>query len=352
MKKILLIKLQLPLNYAVIAFVLFFISTSLHAQLYTNGSLSTGATAANGTAAPAGYTWSEMQANTGNTTEVNSSFGSGAFYNTAATANYRIADDFIVPVGQTWNITNFAFFCYQTNYAGTTPPIDVLRVQIFSGDPAAGGTLLAGNMTTNVYDAANSGEAFMYRISNTAIPSAGATGTARKIWKVRATILATLTAGTYWVVYQGHAANDATFFMPQVTLLGSRGAATANAKQFDLLSSTWVNILDTGNPAAAPDVAQDMPFIINDVVLSTNQFEKTATLAIYPNPVNATFEILNSENVKLTAIEITDGLGRTVKTITPNDAQTKFECADLQAGNYFVKLTSVNGTEVRKIIKN
>jgi hypothetical protein len=112
------------------------------------------------------------------------------------------------------------------------------------------------------------------------------------------------------------------------------------------------NIRDADNLATAADMTQEMPFIINDGVLSTNQFEKVAALAIYPNPVNATFEILNSENVKLTAIEITDGLGRTVKIITPNNAQTQFQCADLQAGNYFVKLTSLNGTEVRKIIKN
>lgn len=40
-------------------------------QIYTNGGLSTGATAGSGSAAPAGTTWSECQSETGNTTEAN-----------------------------------------------------------------------------------------------------------------------------------------------------------------------------------------------------------------------------------------------------------------------------------------
>ena len=36
-------------------------TTSIHAQQYINGNLSTGATTSNGVAAPAGFEWSEVQ---------------------------------------------------------------------------------------------------------------------------------------------------------------------------------------------------------------------------------------------------------------------------------------------------
>ena len=342
------------LGLSFIKFIFFFIgSISALAQLYTNGPISTGSTAANGTVAPFGYTWSETQANAGNTTEVNTSFGFGGLYNAALTSNSRLADDFIVPAGETWNITNFAFFCYQTSYAGTVPPIDVLRIQIFSGDPAAGGTLIAGNMTSNIYDATNSGEAFMYRISNTVIPTTSSTGTARKIWRVRANISASLTAGTYWVVYQGHATNDASFFMVPTTILNSRGAAGANAKQFNVVSSTWTNISDTGNPATAPDVAQEMSFFINDVTLGSAQFENKFGLAIYPNPVLTSFAISKpNDGFEIKTVEIVDTLGRTIKTITPANDEGAIDCADLLIGTYVVKMYTENGVFVQKMIKN
>ncbi|NMD29923.1 MAG: hypothetical protein GYA79_09440 [Bacteroidetes bacterium] len=52
------------------------------AQTYTNGPLSTGATSSTGTAAPTGYTWSEVQA--GNT---NAGFGANI------TAGFTVADE-------------------------------------------------------------------------------------------------------------------------------------------------------------------------------------------------------------------------------------------------------------------
>ena len=323
------------------------------AQIYSNGNLSTGATAANGTFAPTGYTWSEMQANTGNTSEVNFSFGFGALYNNALSSNLQLADNFTVPVGESWGVTSFDFFCYQTSYAGTVPPIDVLRVQIFNGDPSAGGTLVTGDMTTNVYDATNSADALMYRISNTIVPIVAPTGTARKIWKVRATISASLVAGTYWVVFQGHATNDANFFMIPVTLLGSRGAATANAKQFTVTGAIWATVLDGGNPAAAPDVAQDMAFLINGVVtLSTSQYEKKNNFQIFPNPVNSSFKILNTDNLSIYNVDFIDNLGRIVKNSIPKDSEMNFDCSELEAGNYLVKIKSENGVEIKKMIKN
>lgn len=56
--------------HLLICFLIFNSSYSI-AQLYTNGSLVTGTVAADGFVAPTGYSWSEMQHNTGNSTQAN-----------------------------------------------------------------------------------------------------------------------------------------------------------------------------------------------------------------------------------------------------------------------------------------
>ena len=158
-------------------------------QIYTNGPISTGATSTNATVAPVGYTWSELQL-------PNNTLGLGAIYNNALTSDLSIADEFVVPVGQTWDLTSVDFFGYQTGYTGTTIPIDALRVRIWNGDPSLlTSTVIFGNMTTNVLNASNSSEAFVYRTSAT-------TGITRKVWRFNANVALSLTSGTYWIEYR------------------------------------------------------------------------------------------------------------------------------------------------------
>ena len=296
-------------------FVLAFTQILNAQQIYTNGGLSTGATSNNGVAAPTGYTWSELQNNTGNTTETNVSTGINGHYITSGTTSNKLADNFVVPVGSAWNATSFEFFCYQTNYAGTVPPIDILRVQIFNGDPSAGGTVVAGNMTTNVYDAANSTDALMYRTANSLVPSVLAPVTTRKIWKVRANLTATLPAGTYWVVYQMHALNDAACLSPYVTVVGSRGLAGWNAKSQNAVTSVWSSIIDLGNPAAtAPDLPQDLPFNINGTISPTND-ACSGAIVLTPGATFSSFP-LTSTNLYATT---TAGLTPACQSSVSND---------------------------------
>ena len=44
----------------------------------------------------------------------------------AQSAGYRVADQFTIPAGETWDITNVTFFAYQS-FAGTTSTMTVLR---------------------------------------------------------------------------------------------------------------------------------------------------------------------------------------------------------------------------------
>lgn len=323
-------------------------------QIYSNGSLSTGATSVSGVVAASGYTWSEMQTTTGNNAVANTNLGYSCFYNTAATTNIRLADDFIVPAGQTFNITSFDFYCYQTSYAGTVAPIDGLRIQIWNGDPQLiTSTVVAGDMTTNVYSAANSSDALMYRIANSLYPTATAPGTARKLWKIRGNITASLPAGTYWVVYQGHTTDNAAFFCPPVTAVGSRGLAGWNAKQYTVTTTTWAPVTDGGNPATTPVVPQDMPFIINGtIVLGTNDNQFSNKVALYPNPAKNTLTISDASNSANASIEITDISGRIVKSLNAGFSnELVINVSELTSGNYILKLKSENGTAVKKFIK-
>lgn len=328
-------------------------------QIYTNGPLSTGATASNGTAAPTGYTWSECQNDTGNTTEANGTAGFGALFNTAGTNSLQLADDFVVPVGQIWNVTSFDFFGYKTGYTGTTIPMDQLRIQIFNVDPSTtGATPIFGNMTTNRIDAANSGEANMYRIFNATVPStANVPGTTRKIWRYRGNLTATLPAGTYWVVFQMHDAADTSGFMPAVTLSGSRGSANFNAMQNTVASTTagatlgWIDLVDAGSPTTAPDVAQDMPFLVNGTVtLGVKENDFASKISIYPNPVKNTLSFSNASDAIISTIEIVDLNGKSVKKVTA-DSSNQINVSELSTGTYLMNITSDKGTATKKIIK-
>ncbi len=315
-------------------FTILFACTSVVSaqQIYTNGPIATGAVSTNLSAAPAGYSWSELQT-------PNTSLGLSGYYNNALTTNFALADDFVVPVGETWNISSLDVFGYQTSYAGTTIPIDVIRVRIWNGDPSLGtSSVVFGDMTTNVLNAAGSGEELVYRTATT-------TGTTRKVWRFNANVTASLAAGTYWVEFQVHATNDATLFFPPVTILNTLSSPTWNGKQRNV--AAWANTIDGGSTNILA-----IPFKFNGTVLGLDSNEFSSQIVMYPNPVknNLTISnpVFNAENF----IEIFDMTGRTVFTSNAKyETNLSVDVSNLKSGNYIVKLTTENGTAVKNFIK-
>lgn len=308
-------------------------SYSLNAQIiFTNGPISTGATSTSATAAPTGYTWSELQT-------PNTSLGASAFYATTVVNDFSLADDFVVPAGQTWNITSVNVFGYQTNHALTTIPIDVLRIRIWNGDPALGtSTVVFGNMTTNVLNTAASGDALVYR-------TAAATNTARKVWSFNANVATSLTAGTYWIEYQVHAINDGSIFFPPVTILNTLSSPTWNAKQRN--AAAWANLTDGGslNTLAAP-------FELNGTVLGIDSKEFSSNITLYPNPANNLITISDGTKSSDGLVEIYDITGRMVKTLNSSfDSDVAIDISNFSSGNYILKLKSENGIAVKKFLK-
>lgn len=320
-------------------------------QTYSNGGLSTGVNTKSNVTAPAGYTWSELQNNAGNTTESNTSLGLGGTFISAASSLF-LADDFTIPVGSSWQISTIDFFAYQTSYAGTTSPFNTIRVNIYSSDPSvAGAVSVFGDDTTNRFSAGT--DANIYRIGNTTVPLATTPATNRKIWKVTANTPVTLTAGTYWVKYQLQNVVTATGgFLPPVTVVDSRGLPGFNAKQFNAIAGTWVSIIDDGNPTTAPDFPLDMPFVVTftSPTLGTKEIiQYDNRVQVYPNPVTDHFRINNPEKMKISTVEIMDLSGRLIKTL---NAAENYNVSDLPKGNYILKIKNESGpAKITKLIK-
>ncbi len=217
-------------------FLFLIFAGTINAQQYINGNLTTGATSSNGSTAPAGFTWSEVQ--TGN--------GSAGF--TANISGFTLADNFTISCGN-WGITKMTFFAYSTGYAGATSPFNDVRVQIFNTDPSVGSPVpVFGDLATNRFLASST--ASMYRIF-TATP-----GTTRQLWKIEATVNVTLGPGSYWVEW---GVNNTTplgsNFTPASTVIGTTTQPGANGKQHTI-GGAWANVLDGTNP-------QDFHFIVD-----------------------------------------------------------------------------------------
>ena len=229
--------------------------------VFSNGGLSTGATAKNGDAAPSGSAWSELQNDSGNTTQSNTSLGYSV--NNAA---YRVAEDFSVPSGQSWTLSAVDVYAYKTGASASSSPFTAATLQVWRGRPGdSGSTLLCGSSSANVL--ASSTDSKLYRTGNSAYPAPGtATGTTRKLWRNRLNVPAAcagsgyFTAGSYWLVWGSTDSAGSTHYAPSVTLVGARGRSGANARQLDVSAGTWSNLIDAGNPASAPDIAQELPF--------------------------------------------------------------------------------------------
>jgi hypothetical protein len=169
--------------------------------------------------------------------------GMGTYgYGFQITAGNSIADDFTIPSGA-WNIDELHFFGYQTN-GGIPSTINDIRVQIYDGDPSTTGTVIWGDLTTNVLAASVWTNA--YRTLDTDLLASN-----RAIMDnmVLVSPPLNLAAGTYWIEWQCGGTAASGPWAPPVTVLGSTG--TGNAQQN---TGTWAPVVDVG--------PQDFPFIL------------------------------------------------------------------------------------------
>jgi hypothetical protein len=167
-------------------------------------------------------------------------------FSMAHASTIRVADDVTVPPGEEWQLSRLHWLGYQTG-AATAGTFDGAYVQIWSGGaPSSGGTVIAGDTTTNRY--LSHAWTGAYRVD-----SATPMGSTRAVIDVVVDMswLPALDAGTYWIdvgttgtVASGPWAN------PTVPALTSD-----NGEQ--LFSGVWTPVLD-----GASGKSQDFPFSV------------------------------------------------------------------------------------------
>ena len=92
-------------------------------------------------------------------------------------------------------------------------------------------------------------------------------------------------------------------------------------------------------------------FSVSAVTLATENFF-TSNYAAYPNPASTVLNISSKNTTVFNQVQLTDINGRIVKTLnTEGVSNTQINIADLNAGVYFLKVTSNQGTGTTKIIK-
>ena len=159
-------------------------------------------------------------------------------------ASNTLADDFTISANS--NIEEIDFFVYQTG-SGTSSSINDARIQIWNGQPNAGGSVIWGDLTTNVYSSSSFSN--IYRVLDT-----GLLDNQRPVMTVVCLFSSpiNLAPGTYWIEFQfgGNAAFSGPW-VPPVTILGSTGNGNAWQNQ----AGVWVQVIDVG--------PQDFPFIIS-----------------------------------------------------------------------------------------
>jgi hypothetical protein len=162
------------------------------------------------------------------------------------TAGNRMADDIVVD--QTWTVETITVYAYQTG-SPTTSTMTGGYVQVWDGDPAAGGQVIWGDVVTNRM--ASTAWTNSYRLSE------GTPGTTRPVMSiVMATPGLVLEPGTYWIDYTLAGSLASGPWAPPITINGQ--AVTGNAKQFLGTGQNWVEFLDTGTGTPA----QGLPFLI------------------------------------------------------------------------------------------
>ncbi|WP_310993536.1 T9SS type A sorting domain-containing protein [Aequorivita marina] len=155
-----------------------------------------------------------------------STFGSGA----QKGSDNSVAEDFTLPMD--FDINSIDVYAYQT---GSTPPsITAVYMQIWDGDPSASGTVVWGDLTTNILEDVEDTEVYRVLESDQG-------NTDRKIQKVTAnTSGLSLSTGTYWVEYTFEGSGSSGPWVPPIAVIGE--TITGNAIQNS--AGTWQALVD------------------------------------------------------------------------------------------------------------
>lgn len=96
---------------------------------------------------------------------------------------------------------------------------------------------------------------------------------------------------------------------------------------------------------------------IDNVTITATATASTADflaskLSVFPNPANDVVTITNNANLLINAVQVNDINGRTVKTVKLDAvSEAQVNVSELNAGVYFMNITTNEGVSTKKIVK-
>ena len=94
------------------------------------------------------------------------------------------------------------------------------------------------------------------------------------------------------------------------------------------------------------------PAVTTFAILSSEDFVFNNYLTVYPNPTKDILNITSKQSIELKSMEVYNILGQLVLSIPNANGVDKVDVSNLNAGTYFLKVTSDKGTSNVKFIKN
>jgi hypothetical protein len=151
-------------------------------------------------------------------------------------AGNSVADDFVVP--SNWTINTVKFQGYQTN-SGNTSTFTGAYFRIYDNNPASGGNVIWGDLTTNLMTSSSFSN--IYRVN------APGEGTARPVMDIVCDGLnIQLTPGTYWIEWQTTGSGSSGPWVPPIVDPGN----------------AWQNAAGTWGALADP-TPNGLPFVLS-----------------------------------------------------------------------------------------
>lgn len=183
---------------------------------------------------------------------VQSQLGMTGLGGNANVGSFRRADNFTVGAGG-WQIDSIQVFGYFTGGNTTTSPIEGMFVQIWNGTPGAGGSVIAGDTTTNILGSSQWTGAYRATVNSPL-------GNTRPIWDAVGSLGGLILAeGEYWVEV-GLLSSLGTMWMPPVSIPGE--STTGDALSYAVSTDTWSNWVDGGSSTQL-----GMPFVLTGSVI-------------------------------------------------------------------------------------
>lgn len=146
-------------------------------------------------------------------------------------------------------------------------------------------------------------------------------------------------------------------WIPDFTVLAPNGDVVAYGVDADSTCSiTWtatengayiIVINEANNCGVANSIDNGYPAITNNGVASVNN-QLAGSFSVYPNPAKDVLNISNSIGAEITAVTVSDINGRTVKQF---GSVSQINISDLNAGVYFVNISSNEGSLTKKVVK-